>query len=69
MAEKLLEAVTIRMTIEDQQEIACVAAAYRMDKSEFIRAAIKKELESARSMYQALHSLYGSPRNSVDDGG
>ncbi|MCX7825639.1 MAG: hypothetical protein N2689_08770 [Verrucomicrobiae bacterium] len=65
MSEKLLDAFTFKCTSGFKHLVAGVAMAKGMDASEFVRLAVEREINESRSLYEALHKVFGQTR---DDG-
>lgn len=64
MADKLTDAITIKISPEMHRELR-IAEAYGMSESEFARVAIQEKLNSARAMYEALHAVFRQPKDDM----
>lgn len=57
--EKLLDAITFKVTPDMKQEIAGLAIASDMEISEFVRVAVESLIAKRRAEYSALHAIFG----------
>ena len=56
----MIDSFAFKCSPELKARIAGVAMAENIDASEFVRLAIEAEIEKRRSMYEALHNVFGA---------
>lgn len=64
--EKLLDAISIKCTHEFKVRLAGVAIAEGIDASEFARRAIERAIDDKKSMYEALHIVFGNSKDNEE---
>ncbi len=61
--DKLLDAMTFKCTGDFKKRVAELSMLDGIDASEFVRQAVEREIEHRRSMYEALHTVFGSSKD------
>lgn len=63
MSEKLIDAVTIRLSHEDHEALRRLADVDGMGVSELIRSLIESHMAAKRRQYEALHAALGATKS------
>ena len=65
--DKKISALEFRCDLDFKEQVDALANSLDMDRSEFLRAAVEKEVSRHRQMYESLHKAFGSESESVSD--
>jgi len=65
MSEKLIDAVTIRLSHEDHEALRRLADVDGMGVSELLRSLIESHIAAKRRQYEALHEALGSTKTNT----
>lgn len=65
--EKMLTNVDFRCTDEFKRLVTELADGLGMDRSEFVRMAVEKEVERNRALFESLHRAFASGSKSGSD--
>lgn len=64
--DKKIDAFTVKCSPEFKSLLYRIAEADGMEATEFVRVAVQNEIERRRSMYEALHSVFGQATEPVN---